>query len=98
MLSEAATSGDQIAEIEVDHIADSLSIALCNVLALFHPKRIAIGGGVALMGNTLLNPVRSYVEERVFGVYKGHYSIEACALEEDVVLAGALLLADTMLS
>jgi len=36
------------------------------------------------------------MDSHVFGPYRGRYSLVPCALEEDVVTAGALLLAAAM--
>ena len=93
MLGEAAATGDARAREELERVAGGIGQALCNVLALVHPELIAVGGGVALIGEPLLAPLRAYVAEHVFGPYAGRYRIEACKLGEDVVLAGALLLA-----
>lgn len=93
MLAEAARQGDAAALSELDRVARALAIALANVIALFCPERIALGGGVALMGDVLLDPVRKYTEHLAFGPYRGHFEIVPSALGEAVVLAGALLLA-----
>ena len=93
LLGEAARRGDARAIAEIDRVADSVGIALANVLTLVHPERIAMGGGVSLLGDVLLEPIRERVARRVFGPFRGRYRIVPCALAEDVVLAGALLLA-----
>jgi glucokinase len=93
MLAEAARAGDTFALGEVNHVADTVALAMANLITLFHPERIALGGGVALMGDVLLLPLHAALEERVFGPYRGLYRLGACELEEDVVTTGALLLA-----
>lgn len=93
MLGEAASQGDPFAVAELERVAQSVGLALANVITLFHPERIALGGGVALMGEVLLEPVRRHVAEKVFGPFRGTYEIVPCALGEAVVLVGALLLA-----
>lgn len=93
MVAEAARQGDGDALAEIDRIAASVGIALSNVITLFHPERIALGGGVSLMGDVLLDPIREHVARRVFGPFRGRYEIVPCALAESVVLVGALLLA-----
>jgi glucokinase len=70
-----------------------VGLALANVIALCHPERIAMGGGVSLIGEPLLGPVRRAVDARVFGPFRNRYEIVPCALGESVVLVGALLLA-----
>jgi glucokinase len=93
MLAEAARQNDLRAADELDRVADSVAIALSNVITLFHPERIAMGGGVSLMGGVLLDRVRQKVAERVFGPFQDHYEILPCALAESVVVVGAVLLA-----
>jgi glucokinase len=97
LLAEAARQGDPLARAEMDRVAGSVAIALANVIALVQPERIALGGGVSLMGEVLLNPLRTHLETLVFGPCRGRYELSPCALEENVVLAGAALLAFTEL-
>ena len=68
------------------------------MIALLHPEKIAVGGGVALMGDVLFDPLRRCVDRHVFEPYRERYEIVPCALEESVVLVGALLLAHEMAS
>lgn len=92
-LAEAARQGDPQARAEIERVAGSLAIALANVLALVQPERIALGGGVSLMGDVLLDPLRAHLDTRAFGPCRGHYQLLPCVLEENVVLVGAALLA-----
>ncbi|HRI87277.1 MAG TPA: ROK family protein [Candidatus Hydrogenedentes bacterium] len=93
MLGEAARANDTIALKALDEAARGIGIALANVITLIHPERIALGGGVSLLGAPLLDPIRKHVDALCFGPYRGKYEIVPCALEQDVVLVGALLLA-----
>lgn len=93
MLGEAADHGDLAALEEIERVAGSIGLAVANVITLFHPERVALGGGVSLMGKVLLDPLRREVERCVFDPYRGHYEIVPCELGESVVLAGAVLLA-----
>ncbi len=92
-LGQAAQAGDPFARKELRRVARSLGIAIANVITLCHPERVALGGGVSLMGEILLEPLRQEVATHVFDAYRGHYEIVPCALGESVVTAGALLLA-----
>lgn len=92
-LGEAARAGDETATRILRRFADSISVALANVLALIHPERIAIGGGVGLLGEVLLTPIRERLAELAFAPYADRYAVVACELGENVVLSGALLLA-----
>ena len=73
-------------------MARTIGLALANAVTLFHPERIALGGGVSLMGEVLLEPVRRYANDYVFGPFRDRFEIVPCALGESVVIVGALLL------
>jgi len=79
--------------VAIDEVALGVGITLSNVITLIHPERIAMGGGVSLLGDILLDPVRRHVDALVFKPYRNKYEIVPAALGEDVVLAGGLLLA-----
>jgi glucokinase len=97
MLAQAAQAGDQAALDEIGHVAEAAAMALGNVVTLLHPERIALGGGVALMGDVLLKPLRSALSARIFAPFNDTVQFVACELEEDVVVVGALLLAGDLL-
>ncbi|MCB2209793.1 ROK family protein [bacterium] len=90
-LGEAARAGDAFALTEIGWVARTFGIALVNVLSLTNVERIAIGGGVANLGDVLIDRIRATVDERAFESSQGHYEIRACELGEEIVLVGALL-------
>ncbi len=92
LLAEAARRGDALARAELAAVANAVGVALGNVVTLFHPECIALGGGVALMGDVLFAPLREALAKYVFAPYRDTVRLVPCALEEDVVIAGALLL------
>ena len=63
------------------------------MLAIAAPDRIAVGGGVAKMGEELFSRIRRYTEEFAFVADAGHYGIVESRLMDDAVLAGGLLTA-----
>ena len=73
-------------------MAEDFAVALCNAIALLNPDRIVVGGGVPLMGEVFMDPLRRAVARQVFGPYAERYQIVPAALGEEVVLVGALLL------
>ena len=93
LLGQAAREGDAFAIQSLDQVAHGIGTALANVVTLIHPERIAMGGGVSLLGDVLLDPIRKQVDALCFGVFRKKYEIVPCALGEDVVLVGCLLLA-----
>jgi len=92
MIGKAAEQGDPRACAEIEHVAHSVGIALANAVTLFHPERIALGGGVPLMGEVLIGPIRRYANQYAFGPFRNRFEIVSCKLGESVVLAGAILL------
>jgi len=93
MLGEAARLGDARAQEEIERVARTMGLALANAVTLFHPERIALGGGVSLIGGVLLDPVRRWANHYVFGPFRDRFEIVQCALGESVVLVGSMLLA-----
>jgi len=92
-LGQAADAGDARALNEIQRVGEGVARALANVLALLHPERIAIGGGVAQIGETFLEAIRIPLGDYCFPPYRGRYEVVPCALGEDVVVHGAVLLA-----
>jgi glucokinase len=96
--AEAAGAGD-------DRAMDLLRLAwaylaggICHVITLLCPRRIVIGGGVSLMGEKLLfEPLREMVAECVFEPFAGLTDIVPAALGEEVVVHGAIALANRKL-
>jgi glucokinase len=93
MLGAAARGGDSFAIDEISRIGRSYAIALSNLITLVSPDVVAIGGGVANLGQVLFDPIRRYTQERVFISARGAYRIVPCALMDAAVPVGAALLA-----
>ena len=77
---------------KLDEEAEFFAIALCNMICFYSPQIIAIGGGVSLIGDPLIDRIRKYTEQYVYLNSKGTYQIVKSSLDEDVVLVGTLLL------
>jgi glucokinase len=65
LTARAAQAGDEIAVDIYGRAGFYLGIAAANVCATVGPRRIIIGGGVAQVGDLLLNPIRRALQERV---------------------------------
>lgn len=96
MLADAARLGDQRALKEIQEVASGVGQALANVITLVHPEKIAMGGGVSLMGDVLLDALAERTNALAFGAYQGTFEVVLCVLEEDVVTTGALLMAASL--
>ncbi len=94
IIAEAAEEGDLFASAILVSAWTGLAEAICHVIALLCPRRIVIGGGVSLIGETLfLEPLRRFVAERVYKPFADCYDIVPAALGEEVVVHGAIALA-----
>jgi glucokinase len=65
LIARAAQAGDQIAMEIYERAGFYLGIAAANICVAIGPRRIIIGGGVAQVGELLLNPIRRTLRERV---------------------------------
>lgn len=90
---DAAREGDAFALEELDRWSDVYALGLSNVLALLAPQVIALGGGVALAGETILKPIREKLEGRCFISMQDRWNVEICQTGEMAVLIGAALYA-----
>jgi glucokinase len=96
-LADSAENGDAFALSEIDLVAHTLGVGLANVLSLTNVERIAIGGGVANMGDLLIEPVRQYTAKYAFISSQGRYQIQRSELGDSIVLIGVILLANQFL-
>jgi len=62
---EGARDGDDRCIAAVSLMADFLGIGLANVVTMFGPERIVVGGGIADAGDLVLGPVIEAVKRRV---------------------------------
>jgi glucokinase len=89
----AAGSGDSLAKEVVRQAAVYLGIGLTNIVNIFNPDTIVIGGGVAKMGELLLEPARQVVAERAFKLPASAVKIVPARLGDDAGVLGAALFA-----
>jgi glucokinase len=67
-VAAAAKQGDPLANEIVSRAAHYLGMGLVSVVNVFNPEMVVIGGGVAQMGDMLLNPARQVVRENAFRI------------------------------
>lgn len=66
IIAAAAARGDPLSLEIISQAAIYLGIGMVNLVNIFNPDMIVIGGGVARIGNPLLEPARKIVSERAF--------------------------------
>lgn len=60
----AAEKGDHLAQQIISEAGNYIGIAVANVINLFNPGIVVVGGGVAQVGDLLLEPIRFAIKER----------------------------------
>jgi glucokinase-like ROK family protein len=60
----AARMGDLVAQKIITEAGTHLGTAIASLVNIFNPSMVVVGGGVAQMGDLLLDPIRAIVRER----------------------------------
>ncbi|HVB23473.1 MAG TPA: ROK family protein [Ktedonobacteraceae bacterium] len=85
----AAEAGVPVARAIIQDAAEALGIGLVNVIHIFNPDVIILGGGVTQMGPMLMEPVLHVVQERAMKVSRETAHIVLAQLGHNVGLVGA---------
>jgi glucokinase len=80
MIDRGFDAGDEVCKKVYDIFTDKLSVGLVNLINIFNPEIIVIGGGVAHAGDRLLVPVREKVRKSLM------HPVQECP-----IVAGRLL-------
>lgn len=64
---DAADAGDETGKRVVDNYIKYLGEGLVDMINIFQPSVIAIGGGISNQGDNLIKPLESYVIPRTYG-------------------------------
>ncbi len=89
----AAQDGDSLASEVILKAATYLGVGLANLVNIFNPEMIIISGGMAKMGDLLLDPARQIVRERAFQLSAQAVQIVSAQLGDDAGVLGAAVFA-----
>ncbi len=92
MVVEAAQAGDATAGTVFERAAIAVGAGCVNLIHLFNPRRIIIGGGVSQAGTLLFDPIRRLVGQRALAIPRDACEIVPAELGDDVGLYGAVAL------
>jgi len=92
-VSIAAQGGDSLASEVILKAATYLGVGIANLVNIFNPEIIIIGGRMAKMGDLLLNPARQVVRERAFQLSAQAVQIVPARLGDDAGVLGAAVFA-----
>ncbi len=91
IVEKAAKSGDTMAKAIMDTAGTNLGVGVVNLVHIFNPELVVIGGGVSKAGDLIFEPVRRVVAKRVMRDIS--VRITASALGDNPGLLGAVALA-----
>lgn len=90
---DAMRLGDEAARRVVDAFTGYLACGITNMVNIFQPDIIAVGGGISAEGETLLAPVRKILEKEEYSRHcQKHSVLRPAALGNDAGIIGAALL------
>lgn len=65
---DAMRQNDEAGKLVVDQYIEYLGYGLANFVNIFQPEILVIGGGVCNEGETLLEPLRKYIDEHTMAI------------------------------
>ena len=86
-LVAAASDGDSLACAVIREAGRTLGVGIANLLNLFNPQRVVLGGAITLAGDVLLDPIRQMISTRALAA--STTSIERSPLGEHGIAIGA---------
>lgn len=88
---DAAREGDEVANKVVDKFAYYLSVGIADLINIFQPDVLLVGGGVSNEGDFLLDRVRKHVSAYTYGydVVSVNTKIKKAELTNDAGIIGA---------
>jgi glucokinase len=89
VIARAAREGDPIAQDIYERAGFYIGIGVANLITILSPQMVVIGGGVALAGDLLFNPIRRTVLERVHVMPVEKVQIVPAKLGTDAGMIGA---------
>ena len=90
---QAMKQGDEAGKSVTDMYVKYLAVGITNVINIFQPDILCIGGGVCNEGDTLLIPLKEAVAEQVYSKRSAkNTGIVICSLGNDAGIIGAAML------
>lgn len=88
---DAAQEGDEVAKAVIDQYLSYLATGIANVINIFKPEMIILGGGVAKQGDNLTKPLLELVRKESYSK-DFRTKIEVALLGNDAGIIGAAML------
>ncbi len=92
---EAMRKGDPVGRMVVDRYCEFVAVGIANIVNIFQPDVVCIGGGISNEGKTLTDPICAFVEGENYGRFMTKKpEIRPAALANDAGIIGAAYLCD----
>ncbi len=91
-VADLAKNGDEMANKIFSNSGKYIGRSIASVANLLNPEKIIIGGGVALAGRILLDPIIEEFQKQTMEVIKNNTNIEISKLGMDAGVLGAIAL------
>ena len=93
LVFDTAARGDKTAKSVIDNYVKHISEGIIDMINIFQPSVIAIGGGVSRQGDNLLNPIKEYIKGKTYGdSFISPCKITMAKLGNDAGIVGAAFL------
>ncbi len=89
---DAAREGDETGRKIVNKYIEYLSEGIINIINIFAPEVVVIGGGISREGENLLSPLRKLVQKGVYFKSEPATQIKAAQMGNDAGIIGAAML------
>lgn len=87
---DAAKEGDKFSLDLVDYEAEYLAMGIGNILNIINPEKIVLGGGVAMAGDILMEPMKKKLEKYALEVTLKDIEIVQGVLGNEAGIKGAV--------
>jgi len=92
IVATAANQGDKLGQSIMEGTGEYLGTGVANIINLFNPELVIIGGGVARAGDLIFEPLEKAVQKRAFSVSAEVAKIIPVSLGKDCTVIGAAAL------
>ena len=89
---DAALLGDYAATYVVESFITHLACGVSNIINVFQPSVVCVGGGISGQGEELMRPLRERLKYTSFGTKDMRTRVEAAVYRNDAGIIGAGLL------
>jgi glucokinase len=88
-IAKAAQAGDKFALDLLEETGFYLGVGITNVLHLYNPEIVVLGGGVSQMGDLIFRRMREVINERAMASFRQGVPIVVTELGDEIGLYGA---------